>query len=70
MITEIQNTGKIIICGDGRHDSMGHSAKYGAYTIMCSKKSKIIHFELVQGRTLFGAAVFRVDWIYHLYIYL
>ncbi|XP_044164900.1 uncharacterized protein LOC122948870 [Acropora millepora] len=25
----------IVIAGDGRHDSMGHSAKFGAYTIFC-----------------------------------
>ena len=24
----------IIIAGDGRHDSMGHSVKFGAYTIL------------------------------------
>ena len=33
----------ITIAGDGRHDSMGHSAKFGAYTI-----PMIIHFSLVQ----------------------
>ena len=30
----------IVLAGDGRHDSMGHSAKYGV--------SMIIHFALVQ----------------------
>ena len=34
-------------CG-GRHDSMGHCAKYGAYTIFCCTLTKIIHFSLVQ----------------------
>lgn len=38
----------IVIAGDGRHDSMGHSAKYGAYTIFCCTLSKIIHFSIVQ----------------------
>ncbi|KAK3749113.1 hypothetical protein QZH41_019409 [Actinostola sp. cb2023] len=23
----------VVIAGDGRHDSMGHCAKYGAYTV-------------------------------------
>lgn len=38
----------LIIGGDGRHDSMGHSAKYGAYTVFCCNISKIIDFALVQ----------------------
>ncbi|KAK2555857.1 hypothetical protein P5673_022506, partial [Acropora cervicornis] len=39
----------IVIAGDGRHDSMGHSAKFGAYTIFCCTIPMIIHFALVQG---------------------
>ena len=27
---------------------MGHSAKYGAYTMFCCAIAKIVHFELVQ----------------------
>ncbi|XP_067047680.1 uncharacterized protein [Acropora muricata] len=38
----------ITIAGDGRHDSMGHSAKYCAYTIFCCTVPMIIHFSLVQ----------------------
>ena len=34
--------------GDGRFDSMGHSAKYGSYTMFCNSMSKLIHFEVVQ----------------------
>ena len=34
--------------GDGRFDSMGHSAKFGTYTMFCNSLSKIVHFELVQ----------------------
>ena len=40
----------IVIAGDGRHDSMGHSAKFGAYTIFCCTVSMKIHFSLVQVR--------------------
>ena len=36
------------MAGDGRHDSMGHSAKYGAYTMFCCTMPSIVHFELVQ----------------------
>ncbi|CAB4027620.1 Hypothetical predicted protein, partial [Paramuricea clavata] len=38
----------VIISGDGRRDSMGHSAKFCAYTIFCSTFAKIVHFDLVQ----------------------
>lgn len=38
----------LIVSGDGRHDSMGHTAKYGAYTIFCCSLPMIIHFALVQ----------------------
>lgn len=34
--------------GDRRFDSMGHSAKYGAYTMLCTTIMKIVHFELAQ----------------------
>lgn len=40
----------IVIAGDGRHDSMGHSAKFGAYIILCCTVPMIIHFSLVQVR--------------------
>ncbi|CAB4026779.1 PREDICTED: uncharacterized protein LOC107331715 isoform X3 [Paramuricea clavata] len=38
----------VVIAGDGRHDSMGHSAKFCAYTIFCCTFAQIIHFNLVQ----------------------
>ncbi|XP_015747740.1 PREDICTED: uncharacterized protein LOC107327508 [Acropora digitifera] len=39
---------EVVIAGDGRHDSMGHSAKYGTYTIFCCTVGLIIHIVLVQ----------------------
>ena len=39
---------EMIIAGDGRHDSMGHSAKYCAYTVFCCTIPFIIHFSIVQ----------------------
>lgn len=34
--------------GDGCFDSMGHSAKYGAYTMFNTTTMKVAHFELLQ----------------------
>ena len=49
MIGSLVETGeKLIISGDGRHDSMGHSAKFGAYSRFCCNRSQIVHVSLVQ----------------------
>ena len=53
----------IIIAGDGRHDSTGHSAKFSAYTIFCCTVPMIIHFFLVQVRYIFYHYYF---WVMHL----
>ena len=44
-------SGGVILAGDGRHDSMGHSAKFGAYTIFCCTVPMILHFALIQVRS-------------------
>jgi len=51
----------ITIAGDGRHNSMGHDAKFGAYTILCCTVPMIIHFSLVQAKIQF--------FIHHFYPY-
>lgn len=43
-----ESSGEVIVAGDGRHDSMGHSAKFCAYTIFCCNIPMIIHFKIVQ----------------------
>lgn len=49
LLMELNSLGeKLVITGDARHDSMGHSAKYGIYSIFCCNKPSIAHFELVQ----------------------
>ncbi|KAK3711271.1 hypothetical protein QZH41_020521, partial [Actinostola sp. cb2023] len=49
MIQKLKETGEaLVIAGDGRHDSMGHSAKYCAYTIFCCTIPLILHFSIVQ----------------------
>ena len=39
---------EVVLAGDGRHDSMGHSAKYGTYTIFCCTVGLIIEIVLLQ----------------------
>ena len=39
---------EVVLAGDGRHHSMGHSAKYGTYTMFCCTIGLIIHIVLVQ----------------------
>lgn len=48
LLSQLKELGGITIAGDGRHDSMGHCAKYCAYTIFCCTLPRIIHFALVQ----------------------
>ena len=50
----------VVVAGDGRHDSMGHSAKYCAYTIFCCSIPLIIDFSLVQVCCIFIQICFFV----------
>ncbi|XP_078486361.1 uncharacterized protein LOC108950843 [Ciona intestinalis] len=38
----------LVIFGDFRCDSPGHSAKYGTYTMLDAQSNKLVHFQLVQ----------------------
>jgi solute carrier family 8 (sodium/calcium exchanger) len=50
----------LIIGGDGRADSPGHSAKFGSYTVMELKKKVVIDIQLVQvSKTYIYNNVFR-----------
>ena len=48
LLNKVKDLKDVVWAGDGRYDSMGHSAKYGAYTLLCTTIMKIVHFELVQ----------------------
>lgn len=39
---------KVVLGGDARCDSPGHSAKYSSYTLMDLERNKVIHLELIQ----------------------
>ena len=47
LLDQLKNK-EVVMAGDGRHDSMGHSAKYGTYTIFCCTIGLILHIVLVQ----------------------
>ncbi|XP_041474440.1 uncharacterized protein LOC121423188 isoform X2 [Lytechinus variegatus] len=48
VIQEIPEGEGLVLGGDGRADSPGHCAKYGAYTLMDLKRNKIVDVQLVQ----------------------
>lgn len=50
LIESAKQVKDLVWSGDGRFDSMGHSAKYGAYTMFCCTLMKIIHFDILQVR--------------------
>lgn len=51
LFAKIKDLKNAVWSGDGQLDSMGHSAKYGVYTLLCSPIMKIVHFELLQVKT-------------------
>ena len=44
--------GGVVLSGDGRSDSPGHSAKYGAFTVIEQRINKVLDAQLVQVRHL------------------
>ena len=48
LVGKLKNMANDVWSGDGRFDLMGHSAKYGAYTMFCNTILKVVHFELLQ----------------------
>ncbi|XP_035662758.1 uncharacterized protein LOC118406641 isoform X1 [Branchiostoma floridae] len=46
----------LILGGDGRADSPGHSAKFGSYTLMDLRTSKILTIQLVQSNEVAGGS--------------
>lgn len=39
---------QLVIAGDGKADSLGHSPKYGTYTMLDVEDNKVLHVETVQ----------------------
>ena len=40
--------GGVVLSGDGRSDSPGHCAKYGAFTVIEQRVNKVLNVQLVQ----------------------
>ena len=55
----------LIIGGDGRCDSPGHSAKYGSYTMMDLEKQAVVDIQLVQIRV----HIYMYQSYVHAYVY-
>jgi len=49
LFNQLEESGDgLIVAGDGRCDSLGHSAKYGSFTLMEQNINSLVDFELVQ----------------------
>ena len=48
LLAELKEKGDLIVAGDGRADSPGHSAKYGSYSLIDLTCNKVVDFKLVQ----------------------
>lgn len=48
LLNQLKSIQSAVWSGDGRFDSMGHSAKYGTYTMFSCDLMKIVHFDLLQ----------------------
>ena len=48
LLNEIKAEGRDLILEDGQCDSLGHSAKYGSYSLMDAEQNKILDSQLVQ----------------------
>ena len=46
LLNQLKSIQGTVFSGDGRFDSMGHSAKFGTYTIFSCDLMKIVHFDL------------------------
>ncbi len=59
LIEKAQQKDKVVLAGDARHDSMGHSAKYGVYSMFSCPDNGVIHFEQVQVRIELSKVKFK-----------
>ena len=48
IVKKMKQSRSVDVCGDGRCDSPGYSAKYGTYTLIDEESNLIIEFSIVQ----------------------
>lgn len=48
LVKKLKTLKDVVWTGDGRFDSMGHSAKYGSYNMLCTTIMKTVHFDVVE----------------------
>ena len=49
LLDDLKGRGEeLVVGGDARNDSPGHTAKYGSYAFLEQRVNKVIHVELVQ----------------------
>ena len=66
----LKDTG-LVVAGDERADSPGHSAKYGTYSLLELGCNKIVDFKLVQVHVCVAYTLFVIvnsDYIFHYFI--
>ena len=49
-MTQVLANKNLVLCGDGRNDSPGHSAQYCLYTLMDTETKKIADIQVVDKR--------------------
>ena len=48
VLKQMKQSGSVNVCGNGRCDSAGHSAKYATYTLMDENTNLIIELNVVE----------------------
>ena len=48
LLNSLKDKDGLVVAGDGRADSPGHSAKYGTYSVIELTINKVVDFQLVQ----------------------
>ncbi|XP_067030157.1 uncharacterized protein [Acropora muricata] len=70
LVTKLKDMTNVAWSGDGRFDSMGHSAKYSAYTMFCPTIMKVVHFELLQANETGGSYQMELEGAKRAFAYL
>lgn len=70
LVEKIKNIKDAVRSGDGWFNSMGHSAKFGVYTMFCNSILKVVHFEILQANETGGSSQMELKGAKHAFSYL